>query len=244
MRDLKAWFDELWNDPELVQDVKADVLRYLAQLQCDQAPEFVYFKTLFHIFERYLSDTAHAKADLEATSLLESGVWNRLFRVPAGWCKGAINKLLAYNGCILADSVGLGKTYEALAVIKYFELKNDGYSCYARRSCVTTGLCTRRMTISTRSSATASAIKCCRIPTSAVTAACRRHQPRHPELGQLRPGGHRRIPQLPEQHPGPVRRRRQAHSQEPLPATNEDIIACRCEDQGPDALGHARQQHP
>ena len=125
VRDLKAWFDELWNDPELVQDVKADVLRYLAQLQCDQAPEFVYFKTLFHIFEKYLSDTAHAKADLEATSLLESGVWNRLFEFQRDGAKGAINKLLAYNGCILADSVGLGKTYEALAVIKYFELKND-----------------------------------------------------------------------------------------------------------------------
>jgi hypothetical protein len=52
--DLKTWFDELWNDEKLVEDVKADVLVYLAQLYENHAPEFIYYKTLFHIFEQFL----------------------------------------------------------------------------------------------------------------------------------------------------------------------------------------------
>jgi SNF2 family DNA or RNA helicase len=125
-KDLKTWFDELWNDTSLVEDVKQEVLLYLEQLYRNQSPEFVYYKTLFHIFEQYLSD--QSKADLllgEKSQIVDTGIWKALFEFQKDGVKGAINKILKHNGCIIADSVGLGKTFEALAIIKYFELRND-----------------------------------------------------------------------------------------------------------------------
>jgi len=124
--DLKAWFDELWNDSNLVEDVKQEILLYLEQLYRNQSPEFVYYKTLFHIFEQYLSE--QSKADLllgEKSQIVDTDIWKALFEFQKDGVKGAINKILKHNGCIIADSVGLGKTYEALAIIKYFELRND-----------------------------------------------------------------------------------------------------------------------
>lgn len=124
-RDLKAWFDELWGDEALTQDVKDEVLSYLAQLYQNHSPEFIYYKTLFHIFERYLGDAGKTAEELGKTTLFETGIWRALFKFQQDGVKGAINKILRHNGCILADSVGLGKTYEALAAIKYFELRNE-----------------------------------------------------------------------------------------------------------------------
>lgn len=124
-QDLKAWFCELWEDLELVEDVKADVLAYLAQLYQDNAPEFIYFKTLFHIFEEYLADQAKGGLAEIQTQIVDTDIWRMLFEFQKDGVKGIINKLLTYNGCILADSVGLGKTFDALAVIKYFELRNQ-----------------------------------------------------------------------------------------------------------------------
>ena len=124
-RDLKTWFDELWNDKTLVRDVKAEVLSYLEQLYRDQSPEFLYYKTLFHVFEKFLEDTSDIEHSLGQTTLFESQVWNALFDFQKDGVKGAINKILTHNGCILADSVGLGKTFEALAVMKFFETRNE-----------------------------------------------------------------------------------------------------------------------
>jgi superfamily II DNA or RNA helicase len=124
-QELKQWFDELWSSPTLVKDVKQDVLNYLKQLYENNTPEFIYYKTLFHIFEKFLGDTGKTDVDLGKTSLFETGVWKALYEFQRDGVKGAINKILKHNGCIIADSVGLGKTYEALAVIKYFELKNE-----------------------------------------------------------------------------------------------------------------------
>lgn len=124
-KEIKQWFDELWNNDNLVKDVKQDVLTYLQQLYENHSPEFIYFKTLFHIFERFLSDVGQTDIDLGKTSLFETGIWKALFEFQRDGVKGAINKILKHNGCIIADSVGLGKTYEALAVMKYFELKNE-----------------------------------------------------------------------------------------------------------------------
>lgn len=124
-RDLKAWFDEIWNDTNLVEDVKKDVLSYLEQLYQNHPPEFIYYKTLFHIFEQYLY--AQAEADLllgEKSQIVDTDIWKALFEFQKDGVKGAINKILKHNGCIIADSVGLGKTYEGLAIIKYFELRN------------------------------------------------------------------------------------------------------------------------
>ncbi len=124
-QELKQWFDELWNNETLVKDVKQDVLCYLKQLYENHAPEFIYYKTLFHIFEKFLGDVGKTDADLGKTSLFETDIWKALFEFQMDGAKGAINKILQHNGCIIADSVGLGKTYEALAVMKYFELRNE-----------------------------------------------------------------------------------------------------------------------
>ena len=124
-QELKQWFDELWGNDALVKDVKQDVLTYLKQLYENHTPEFIYYKTLFHLFEKFLGDAGKTDADLGKTSLFETEIWKALFEFQKDGAKGAINKILRHNGCIIADSVGLGKTYEALAVMKYFELKNE-----------------------------------------------------------------------------------------------------------------------
>jgi len=124
-RDLKAWFDEIWNDDKLVEDVKAQVLLYLEQLYQNHAPEFIYYKTLFHLFEDFLADQAKGGLLDQNIKIVDTDVWKALFEFQRDGVKGAINKILKHNGCILADSVGLGKTFEALAVIQYFELKNE-----------------------------------------------------------------------------------------------------------------------
>ncbi len=123
-RDILAWFDEVWNDKQVVEDVKADVLRYLEQLHANHSPEFVYFKTLFHLFEDYLKEAARGGLLDEKTGFFETDVWNMLYDFQKDGVKAAINKIMKHNGCVIADSVGLGKTFEALAVIKYFELLN------------------------------------------------------------------------------------------------------------------------
>jgi SNF2 family DNA or RNA helicase len=124
-RDLLAWFDELWADQKLVADVKDEVLRYLEQLYANHGPEFIYFKTLFHIFEDYLKGAEKGGLLDARTGFFETDVWSMLYDFQKDGVKGAINKILKHNGCVIADSVGLGKTFEALAVIKYFELLNS-----------------------------------------------------------------------------------------------------------------------
>jgi superfamily II DNA or RNA helicase len=124
--DLKAWFNELWDDNTgLVEDVKTQVLKYLEQLYVENEPEFIYFKTLFHIFENFLNEQQKGGLLSNQTGFFESEIWAMLYEFQKDGVKGAINKILKHNGCIIADSVGLGKTFEALAVIKYFELFNE-----------------------------------------------------------------------------------------------------------------------
>jgi hypothetical protein len=123
--ELKAWFDRVWTDPDLVADVKEEVLLYLEQVYQNHGPEFIYYKTLYHIFGKFLGDARRSDEDLGRTTLFDSDIWKALFDFQKDGVKGIINKILSHNGCILADSVGLGKTYEALAVIKFFELRNE-----------------------------------------------------------------------------------------------------------------------
>ena len=123
--DLLEWFNALWNDQTgLVEDVKEQVLKYLEQLYLENEPEFIYFKTLFHLFHDYLGEQQKGGLLTEKTGFFESEIWNALYDFQKDGVKGAINKILKHNGCIIADSVGLGKTFEALAVMKYFELLN------------------------------------------------------------------------------------------------------------------------
>lgn len=124
-KELKQWFDELWNDKTgLVEDVKAEVLNYLEQLYRENSPEFIYFKTLYHIFGDYLDEQNQAGLFNEKTGFFNTEIWSQLYDFQKDGVKGAINKINKHNGCIIADSVGLGKTFEALAIIKYFELLN------------------------------------------------------------------------------------------------------------------------
>lgn len=123
--DLKSWFNELWNDETgLIEDVKEEVIKYLEQLYVENEPQFIYFKTLYHIFKDYLTDNENNGLLNEKTGFFETEIWDMLYSFQKDGVKGAINKILKHNGCIIADSVGLGKTFEALAVIKYFELLN------------------------------------------------------------------------------------------------------------------------
>ena len=122
--DLKVWFDEIWRNEKLVEDVKDKVLLYLEQVYVNYAPEFIYYKTLFHIFEQFLLAQQETGLLAEKSQVVETQIWNSLFEFQKHGAIGAINKILNHQGCIIADSVGLGKTFEALAVIKYFELKN------------------------------------------------------------------------------------------------------------------------
>ncbi|MBE2272656.1 MAG: NgoFVII family restriction endonuclease, partial [Flavobacteriales bacterium] len=124
--DLKAWFQELWEDNTgLVEDVKTEVLKYLEQFYVENEPEFIYFKTLFHVFGNFLKEQQKGGLLSNQSGFFESEVWDMLYEFQKDGVKGAINKILKHNGCIIADSVGLGKTFEALAVIKYFELMNE-----------------------------------------------------------------------------------------------------------------------
>lgn len=125
LEDLRAWFDELWQDDTLTEDVKDEVLGYLERIYANNSPAFIYYKTLFHIFEQYLNQERQTDLDLFKTTLFDTQIWNKLFDFQKDGVKGVINKILTHNGCILADSVGLGKTFSALAVIKYFELRNE-----------------------------------------------------------------------------------------------------------------------
>lgn len=123
--EIRQWFTEVWRDEGLVKDVKQDVLHYLRKLYTNQSPQFIYYLTLFHIFREYLDGTRDLDDNLRRVALPDSRVWQSLFSFQKDGAKAAINKILDFNGCILADSVGLGKTYTALAVIKYFELRNE-----------------------------------------------------------------------------------------------------------------------
>ena len=123
---LKQWFNELWNDKTgLVEDVKPQVLKYLEQLYVENEPEFIYFKTLYHLFEKYIDEQEKGGLLTRQTGFFETEIYKTLYIFQQDGVKGAINKILKHNGCIIADSVGLGKTFEALAVIKYFELLNE-----------------------------------------------------------------------------------------------------------------------
>ena len=124
-QDLKAWFDDVWNDDGRVEDVKKKVIDRLEKLGDDQAPEFIYYKTLYELFRDELETRMNNEQKLEDTHLYDTKIWDTLYAFQQDGVKSVIARLLRHNGCILADSVGLGKTYTALAVIKFFELRND-----------------------------------------------------------------------------------------------------------------------
>ena len=117
-------FNSLWNDSSKMQDVTEQVIDNISVAYRENAPEFIYFVTLYNIFNEFLEDISEDVLPDEAIGFKNSLIWNKLYDFQKDAVLAVINKLEKYNGCILADSVGLGKTFSALAVIKYYEKRN------------------------------------------------------------------------------------------------------------------------
>lgn len=117
-------FDEPWKDNSKFSDVTDRVLEYMETVYNENAPEYIYFITLYHIFNEFLEDISEDVLPNENVGFKKSVIWQKLFNFQRDAALACINKLEKYHGCILADSVGLGKTFTALAVIKYYELRN------------------------------------------------------------------------------------------------------------------------
>ena len=117
-------FEQLWNDNARMQVVTEEVLDNITNAYKENAPDFLYFVTLYNIFNEFLEDISEDVLPNEATGFKNSIIWNKLYNFQKDACLAIINKLEKYNGCILADSVGLGKTFTALSVIKYYENRN------------------------------------------------------------------------------------------------------------------------
>ena len=117
-------FNSVWQDPAQAQDVTDRVAESIAAVYQENSPEFIYFYTLYNIFSEFLEDISEDVLPNEATGFRDSAIWSKLYHFQKDAALAIINKLEKYNGCILADSVGLGKTFTALAVIKYYENRN------------------------------------------------------------------------------------------------------------------------
>lgn len=117
-------FDTLWEEKEKMQDVTDVVIENITTAYNENSPDFIYFMTLYNVFNEFLDDISEDELPNEATGFKQSKIWNMLYDFQRDAVLAIINKLERYNGCILADSVGLGKTFTALAVIKYYENRN------------------------------------------------------------------------------------------------------------------------
>ena len=117
-------FNDLWNNKEEFADVTDAIIENIENVYRENAPDFIYFVTLYNIFNEFLEDISEDVLPNEATGFKSSQIWNKLYNFQKDAALAIINKLETYNGCILADSVGLGKTFTALSVIKYYENRN------------------------------------------------------------------------------------------------------------------------
>ena len=117
-------FDNLWNDTSKLQEVTDEVIENITAAYNENSPDFIYFVTLYNIFSEFLEDVSEDHLPNEATGFKESKIWSMLYNFQKNAVLAIISKLEKFNGCILADSVGLGKTFTALAVIKYYENRN------------------------------------------------------------------------------------------------------------------------
>lgn len=117
-------FEQIWNDSSKLEDVTENLCAHIESVYRENSPERVYFLMLYNIFKEFLEDLNEDVLPNDRTGYQDSVIWNKLFNFQRDAAIGIINKLERFNGCILADSVGLGKTFTALAVIKYYELRN------------------------------------------------------------------------------------------------------------------------
>jgi superfamily II DNA or RNA helicase len=119
-----ALFQQIWDAPDKVEDVTTRLVEHIASVYKENEPERIYFLMLYNIFNEFLSDLSEDVLPNDRTGWQDTVIWQTLYQFQRDAAMGIINKLETYNGCILADSVGLGKTFTALAVIKYYELRN------------------------------------------------------------------------------------------------------------------------
>lgn len=119
-----AWFNQIWNNKESLEDVTSYVQAYFENTFKENSPEFIYFITLYNLFNEFLEDISADNLPNDDTGFKETVIWKKLYNFQKDAVIGAINKLEKYNGCIVADSVGLGKTFTALGIIKYYEKRN------------------------------------------------------------------------------------------------------------------------
>ena len=124
-RSLKNWFDDLWLSGQNSDAFTKNLQNTLALIYSDKTPQQIYFMTLYNIFRDVIGELDENKIIKTQTGIKSSQVWQKLYEFQRDGVLGAIDKIERYNGCIIADSVGLGKTFEALAIIKYYELRND-----------------------------------------------------------------------------------------------------------------------
>ena len=117
-------FEQIWNDSSKLQEVTDEVIENITTVYNENSPDYLYFVTLYNIFNEFLEDVSEDVLLNEATGFKESKIWGMLYNFQKDAALAIINKLEKYNGCILADSVGLGKTFTALSVIKYYENRN------------------------------------------------------------------------------------------------------------------------
>lgn len=117
-------FDDMWNDTYKFEDVTEKIVEYISSAYKENSPQFIYFIILYNIFSEFLEDLSEDFMPNDLTGFKDTIIWNKLYNYQKDAAIGVINKLEKYNGCILADSVGLGKTFTALAVMKYYDLKN------------------------------------------------------------------------------------------------------------------------
>lgn len=123
-QEFLQMFEAIWNDEDKLSNVTDDVIEMISTVYQENSPELIYFMTLYNIFNEFLDDISEDVLPNEATGFKDSQVWNKLYNFQKDAALAIINKLEQFNGCILADSVGLGKTFTALAVIKYYEGRN------------------------------------------------------------------------------------------------------------------------
>ncbi|MCY4070926.1 MAG: helicase-related protein [Chloroflexi bacterium] len=123
--ELREWFDRIWDDDKLTTDVKQQVLDALARIGKEHAPELIYYKTLYELFRDEIEARLEQEGRMDDVRLVDTAIWKALYKFQKHGALSVITRLQRHNGCILADSVGLGKTYTALAVIKHFELRNE-----------------------------------------------------------------------------------------------------------------------
>ena len=121
---LLSMFDEVWNDKSRVEDITDSVIEMISSAYQENSPEFIYYIVLYNVFADFLDEISDDHMPNEATGFKNTKIWNTLYDFQKNGAISIIQKLEKHNGCVLADSVGLGKTFTALAVMAYYSLRN------------------------------------------------------------------------------------------------------------------------